>query len=485
MLRLRRSSPRLQWMASIAWLSVAGCGDAEPARTPGAGTAGARVGREVALVALDASALEPGVAAAVEAALGVARAAPEDAGARLELGMVCDANSLFEPAEASYAQAAVLAPENARAWYHLARMREELADLDGARAALERALELAPDYAPAARRSAAWHAQAGELDAATEQYEKVRELEPDWPDGGLGLARVALLREQPARAEALAREVLAEHGDSAYGWHLLGTALRDLGRADEALEAFARAAGGAPVWRDPWVDEVEALVQGTSLSMVEAKALLAAGRFEEAATRLAKMHAEAPDDVTVQGMRTAALTNLGRYDEALQMLMAAKERQPEHFRIELNLAIVRWRRGDLDLALAHVQRSIELHPEHSAARLVHGQILGERGDAAGAVEAYLAALRTGAEPRRVLPRLGRWQVALERWSDAAETYTRAARELPDDASIHAYLGGSLAESGDTAGARKALERARALAPGHALLRSIEARLAALDAKEEP
>jgi tetratricopeptide (TPR) repeat protein len=436
-------------------------------------------------MAVDLHLLEPGVAQAVGARLEKVRESPAEAAPRFELGMVYDANSLYEAAQEAYSQTVQLDMEHGQAHYHSARMLRELGRLDESRLAIDRALELEPRYAPAHRRSAEWYLQSGDFDAAERGFTRVRELEPLWPDGILGLAHLALVRDDPQDAADMAREVIAAYPKSSYAQHLLGSALRDMGHPDEAEAAFALAAGGVPAWRDPWVDVVEARLSGHSLSMVAARTCLERGQFEEASERLAVLHARDPDDVTVQGMWTAALTGLERYDEALQMLMAARARQPEHFRIELNLAIVHRRRGDLDLSLEHVQRAIELHPGHPAVYMVQGRVLRDRQEAAKAITALEMALRLGEDPRRVIPRIGSLQVSLQRWADAAVTYERATQEMPEDASLQATLAGCLAEAGDHEGALAALSRARAIDPDHQLLSEVEARVAELKAGRRP
>jgi tetratricopeptide (TPR) repeat protein len=482
MLALQDICLRSCWLPATLCLTLWSCADSS---APGP-VDGVANGIAIPLPSsLDLTTLDPGVALAVEGARAAVDRAPQDAGLRLELGMILDANSMHEAARETYLQSTQLAPQQARAHYHGARMLRELGRFELSRESLERVLELAPQYAPAHRRSADWYLQAGEFDAAAAGFTRVCELKPDWPDGALGLAHLALLREETQKAAVLAGEVSTAHPKNTYAQYLLGCALRDLGHAAEAQEAFARAAGGTPRWRDPWVDEVEARLSGYSRIMVEAKACLEQGLFEEACKRLAILHAQTPDDVTVQGMWTAALTKLSRHDEALRMLLAAGARQPEHFRIELNLAIVRWKQGQLELAIEHLQRSIELNPSHGAVYMVQGQVLGEMKDRRGAIEAFETALRLGSAAQRVLPRIGRLQMAQQSWGPAAKTYQRAAKEMPRDASIQAALAGCLIEAGDRAGALAALARARQLDPHQKLLPMIEARMAELKPGKKP
>lgn len=434
---------------------------------------------------IDGAGLDPDVLATVEQARAVAVARPSDAGPRFELAMALDANALHEAAAQVYGQAAALDPQHTRAHYHRARMLHQLGRPEEAREHLEKALKLDPGYAPAHRLSASWHLQSGDLAAAQTAFERVVRLEPDWPDGAVGLAQVALLREEPGRTEGLVRDVLQDHPDHAYAQHLLGSALRDQARLEEAQQAFALSAGSAPIWQDPWLEQVAAQLGGINRLLAEAKTYLEGGLFEQASQSLAVLHKRAPDDVSIQGMWTAALTRLARYDEALELLLAARERQPDHFRIELNLALVRWKQGDLDLALDHVQRSIAKNPNHKAIYMVQGQVLSDRRDLHGALGAFQRALELGEEPVRVLPRIGKLQVDLQRWDAATKTYGRAAKLLANDAAIHATLAGCFMETGDFAAAKLALARARSLDPALPLVGMIDSRLTELDPEKQP
>ncbi|MFT5287156.1 MAG: tetratricopeptide (TPR) repeat protein [Planctomycetota bacterium] len=436
-------------------------------------------------VAPNLSTLDAGVAFVVQRAIEQVRLAPESFEARFELGMTFDANSLFEAAVEAYEQTTQIAPAHAPAHYHGARMLRQLGRLEESRASIERALQLDLNYAPAHRRSADWFLQAGEFDAAERGFTRVHELEPGWPDGALGLARLALLRDEAQQAMDLASAVTATHPENTYAQHLLGSALRDLGRLDESETAFALSAGGVPSWNDPWVDQMETRLGGYSRIMFEAKACLDQGLYEEAVKRLAILQQQTPDDITLLGMWTAALTKLSRNEEALQLLLAARERGVKHFRLELNLATVRWKQSEFDLALEHIERSIELSPNHETIYLVQGQIFQAKNDPKNAITSFEMAMRLGSDQQRVLPRIGKLQMDLEHWDMAAITYTRAALLIPNDASIHATLAGCLTETGDRDGARVAIARAKQIDPSHKLIPMIEARMAELNEERNP
>jgi choline-sulfatase len=97
---------------------------------------------------------------------------------------------------------------------------------------------------------------------------------PDPKDGIVDIERIAhanaLIREgKHAEAVALLREVLARNPSFADAWTLLAKTLDDLGRAEEALEAYKKTIEAAPM-----------LAPGTAMSMALLYQRL--GRFDEA-----------------------------------------------------------------------------------------------------------------------------------------------------------------------------------------------------------
>ncbi len=410
----------------------------------------------------DPGRVDPAVAERAAEALERIRAAPEDADARYELALVYDAHALDDLAERAYEQTVALDPQRARAWYLLATERMDRGALGEALAASARAAELAPDYAPIRWRRALWLTEADRLGEARDDADAALAIDPDDPHAALVLARIELAAERPAAAIGVLETLLEREPDHAYARHLLGRALLASGAPDAVRRAeveLARAGEPAPRWLDAWTLEVEAHRVGYNAAMAAAMERIRAGRAREVVAELERMHAERPDDVTLQGMLAAAWNETAQEARAIEMLEAARARLPEHYRIELNLSLAYHRLGDGERALAHARRAVALHPRHALAHYQLGRVLLRANDPAGAVGALEEAVRLGREDLGTLLALASVQRGLDRLDDARRTLELATGEHPASARAWASLARVQAESGDLARAGQTLERA--------------------------
>jgi len=413
------------------------------------------------------------VASVVDPLIAAARERPPSGGDLRRLGMAYEANGRDELAFAAYERAVALDATDARAAYHLARMQHERGDYDAALASIARVHELAPSYGPAWRRHGDWLFESGRLDEAETSYRRAFERDRD-AASALAWARLELERGDAEEAARLASEVARAAPQIAHASYLWGKALVLAGREDEAEPLLARFDGSPPPDPDPWQDEVDELAAGYHALMEEARALVGAGRGDAALALLERAFDENPDDVTMQSMLCAAYVDAGRFDDALSMLRAALERQPDHYRIVMNLAIVERARGRLDVALEHARRAVELHSGHAHAWDLYGRIATALDLIPEAIRAYEGAVRCGGDDQaRYLLRLGVRQLADERVVDASESFARVIELLPHSSAGYLGRAEARARAGDVSGARADLERARELDPGNERIAKVE------------
>jgi len=413
----------------------------------------------------DPQRVDPLVAAAVERAWLEADRQPGSAAARLKLAMTYDANALPDLAMASYEQALQLDEDSAKAWYHLGMLRVDAGDGAGALEAFERASQMNPAYGPAQWRIGLIHLDAGRLVEAEAAFTRADAIDARDPGGRVGLARVAIQRGDPARAEAMLRTVLQMYPSFAYARLLLGGALRDLGRLDEARVELARGSTSQTINNDPWRFELNRLRTGHRAIVEEAQRLIDGGSPAEAIPMLEELRVGNPMDVEVIVSLSAAYLESGRVDNGLDVLLAAERRGIEHFGIHLNASRAYELKKDVVRAQQHAERAIALNPGLGAAYVQRARMmLQTRADQALAIQPLEQALLRGGPNREASLLLGQIHITLNHWKEARRVFEDASRHHPDEALVWVGLAAAGAELGELDDAEAAWRRASDLKP---------------------
>ena len=126
------------------------------------------------------------------------------------------------------------------------------------------------------------------------------------------------------------------------------------------------------VWKDSitlWGDVLTKHPGSTIALNNRGKALLAAGRFEEAEENFAKALASHNDSIIFLSNHAAALARLGRYDQALKDLSRAIELMPDSATLHNNRGAVYLLKKEPKKGLKDFERALELQPNHTDARI--------------------------------------------------------------------------------------------------------------------
>jgi tetratricopeptide (TPR) repeat protein len=290
-------------------------------------------------------------------------------------------------------------PETAQLAYLRARVHLGRAELEPAAAALERAAALAEERELCASvltlAGRTWH-RLGRDDEARRALRAFAALDPD--SFTQRLEAGALLGEcglAAAAVEELTRAAELAAGDAARevrAWVAVGRQEERRGRGREAEAAYARAAArmGPGHWQrddvferrlaiqrslgalDAWAETCRAAVR-EARSDVEARAhlaraLVAAGRTEDALEVMAEAARDFPDALDVGTERARLLASAGRAREAAEEYQRLAAGHPGEARLHREAGLLHASLGHADIArrqweleLARDPRSVELH----------------------------------------------------------------------------------------------------------------------------
>jgi Flp pilus assembly protein TadD len=146
----------------------------------------------------------------------------------------------------------------------------------------------------------------------------------------------------------LFRHSLAVTSGNYLGYNILGLALRERGRLDEAIASYREA-----IEIDPGFGDAHA-----NLS----QALLEEGRARESLTEAAAAARLKPDDEEAQYNLGTALAGQGRFEEAIEALRAAVRLKPDYAKAHANLGSALANLGRLDEAIAEFDLALRVDP---------------------------------------------------------------------------------------------------------------------------
>jgi len=399
-----------------------------------------------------------------------------DAGHWGRFAMACEANGFVGAARLGYETSARLAPNEPRWSYRLALVRSRLGQHDAAFTALSRTNDLEPGYAPAWCRRGLWLLDRGNAEGAAAAFDRALAIDRTDLCASTGLARAQLSRRNnKAAAEAL-ESVLQHHPGDRYALQLLGTAYRRLGRIDDASFALAVGAGGEPMWRDPWSEEIGHYRRGFAILLKTATADAMAGRFDRALPTLERLRARNPEDVTLTNHTAEVLTASGRPADAIRLLTPVVDARADNADTHLALASAHLALSDLGRTAVHADRAIELNAAGARAFELKGMTAWRAGRPAEAAELFERGLSRDPRHVKLLAWIGFIDLEARRPDDAATAFMEVIRRDPLQADALAGLAMAQHALGAAEEAALTLGRAEQVAAGHPRVREARAAL---------
>ncbi|HTR85589.1 MAG TPA: tetratricopeptide repeat protein [Reyranella sp.] len=287
-----------------------------------------------------------------------------------------------------------------------------------------------------------------------------------------------------AEAEQLCRRLVIAHPALGEAFHLLAIVQTQLGKADEALASYDRAAALRP--NDPEIvcnrgvallrlrrsaDALASIDRALELRPVYQQAhanrglaLVRLGRFDEALAACDRALALAPDDADTLSHRGLALHGLRRLDEALASYDRALALRPGFAEALANRGATRQHLQQFDGALLDFDRALRLRPDMPDALYNHGVTLYDLGRYEQALESYDRALALVPDHVHALANRGSALIELRRHQDALESFDRALALAPDHAGAWCVRGSALRSLARLDEALASHDRALALRP---------------------
>ena len=425
---------------------------------------------EVPIPALDG--VDPLIAERIREVAETVVREPESAAAWGRLGVVYELNGFREEGLRCYAKARELDPEDWR-WSYFAGLALREVEPAQARDLLALAARSAQGYPPIDFHLGVLAIAARDLDSAVTHFEAALSGDPELVDGLLGLAHVAVARDDPEAAlELIDRATVLAPQEAAVHFHR-AEAFRLLERADDAARAErvgrsspvpARADGFATL-PDPVRDEAT-LRDGLTVDWLirNSRTHLDAGRGDRGIEALRLAVQSEPDSVDLRLDLSRGLMQVGAFEPAGQEAERALALDGSRADSYLQMADVLTRVGQFERAAQALQRALEIDESYHEARGALGTILTETGQ----VDQGLALLFEASQqlPGNVEVRYNLAAALLRagRPAEAMDIAVAVVRDRPDFAPAHVLVGSMYAMNGQLEESVTALTRALEVSP---------------------
>jgi tetratricopeptide (TPR) repeat protein len=389
--------------------------------------------------ALDTSACEPELAAAIAAAQAKVGLKPRSGDAWGRLGMLLMAHTFESQADECLAHAERLSPRQPR-WPYFRGMLAEQHDPEAALPLLRRAAALADDTSVPRLHLAELLVNQGHWDEAAAEFRQVLRKDPSNPRAHLGFGRL-LYQQDDLEGSLKHLRRAAAAVPSLRPTHALLAEIhnRRQEHAEEEQELALLESSKDQDWPDPYMDELMGLQLGVAGKLRQASRLAQQGRTEESVQVLRAAVEAAPNSFDARlrlGRRLVQVANPAAAEEQLRLALRL---EPDSFDALAELGILLQKRGAYREAAQCYERVLALQPAQAMAHFHLANCREKLGDRAGAIDSLRRAQHC--MPNFVLAHkvLGRLLAEMNQDAEAEEQLQYALRLQPDDTQTQELL----------------------------------------------
>jgi len=423
----------------------------------------------------DLARLEPQLRAYLEEKVRWTKDRPGDWQRQATLGIVYAANALWPQASSAFSNAAALNPREPLAQLYFGISELELGKLEPALQHFVAVTNQFPDFAPGYYRLGETSLRAGALEQAAAAFERLTQLAPDEWRGYAGLADARIRSGRPSEALQLLERALALNPSAKTAHHLLGVALRAVGRIDDAQLELSL---GSDAINYPMADDWFRLAPQHMMLLQDqidaANEYSANGQADRAVGLLETALRFQPTHLGLMNHLAIAYTQAGHPEKARLLLLEIIGKDPRNLPANIALSYACVALGSNDEASVRAQRAIELGPNVTQAHLAMANVLLAMERDAEALESLKNASRCDPANSGVYIELGDviWR-NLRRPEEALEQYRKAISLSPTSSQALGRLAELLLDRGGTNEAATTIESLRKLPDGAAEIKRLE------------
>ncbi len=281
-------------------------------------------------------------------------------------------------------------------------------------------------------------------------FNKALELDPKNAEAQRGLAIIALSQRKFEEAEKQLDRTLEVSSKDVQAWMLKGELEFSQSRFEAAQSAFQEALTLSP--------------NNAGARLGLARSFLALENTEGAEEQLAVLTKASSKHPLVNYLRAVAAQQRRDIDSAQQALREVLSVQPNHMRSLLLMGAIHYEKREFDQAHSFLERFVTALPGHIPARKLLAAVQMEQGQAAEAVKTLLAVIRPESKDPQLLALLGSAYMSSRDFAKGAEYLEKAAALAPDAAAIRTQLAISHLATGSAEQAVSELKSAVKLDP---------------------